>query len=237
MAKEQKKACIFDLDGTLVNSLSSIAYFANEALIRSGYRALPVDTYRYLAGNGADALMRGMLKASGDPDYTEEDVRFLRQIYDQLYEGAPLCNLQEYPGVKDMVKGLRAMGLRLAVLSNKPHNVTEEIIRLFFPEGTFDIVFGQREGFPRKPAPDGALLIAETLGVQPSECLYIGDTDVDMKTGSAAGMETVGVLWGFRDREELEQNHAGYIASSPEELLAWVEAGDGSEGQSNEINV
>ena len=98
-------------------------------------------------------------------------------------------------------------------------------------------MFGQREGFPRKPAPDGALLIAETLGVQPSECLYIGDTDVDMKTGSAAGMDTVGVLWGFRDREELEQNHAGYIASSPEELLAWVEAGDGSEGQSNEINV
>ena len=131
MEKKQKKACIFDLDGTLVNTLSSIAYFANEALIRSGYRALPVDTYRYLAGNGADALMRGMLKASGDPDYTEEDVRFLRQIYDQLYEGDPLCNLQEYPGVKDMVKGLRAMGLRLAVLSNKPHNVTEEIIRLF----------------------------------------------------------------------------------------------------------
>lgn len=227
MEKRQKRVCIFDLDGTLVNSLSSIAYFANEALIRSGYRALPVETYRYLAGNGADALMRGMLEASGGPGYTEEDVRFLRQIYDQLYENDPLCNLREYPGVKDMVRGLKELGMRLAVLSNKPHSVTEEIIRLFFPAGTFDIVFGQRDGFPRKPAPDGALLIADTLGVQPSECLYVGDTDVDMKTGSAAGMDTIGALWGFRDREELEQNHAGYIASSPEELLLWLQTENG----------
>ncbi len=225
MVKKQKKVCIFDLDGTLVNSLSSIANFANEALVRSGYRALPVQTYRYLAGNGADALMRGMLEAAaGAGLYTEEDVRFLRKVYDQLYESDPLCNLQEYPGVLSMVQGLKALGLKLAVLSNKPHNVTEEIVRLFFPSGTFDKVFGQREGFPRKPAPDGALLIARELGADVSECLYVGDTDVDMKTGAAAGMETVGALWGFRDREELEKNHANHIAASPEELLLWIQA-------------
>lgn len=225
---KQRAACIFDLDGTLVNSLVSIAHFANAALVGCGHRALPVETYRYLVGNGADALMRGALAASMGPGrYTEEDVFSLRQSYDRLYEEDPLQELGEYPGVLEMVQELKKGGFRLAVLSNKPHTAAEAVVRLFFPAGIFEAVYGQQYGVPRKPSPEGALLIAGELGVSPENCYYIGDSDVDMQTGRAAGMKTVGVLWGFRDRAELENNGASFIAESPKELLRFIRGEEG----------
>ena len=213
-----KKACIFDLDGTLANTIESIAYFGNRALSALGYQTIDVGTYRYLVGNGADRLMRGMLSTVA-PGYGEDTVTELRKLYDGFYESDPMYLVKNYPGVPETVKQLKENGILTAVLSNKPDNVTQMVVRELFPAGTFDRCYGQRDGVARKPSPEGALLIAEELGVKPEECLYIGDSDVDMKTGKAAGMETVGVLWGFRDREELEANQAQHVIAQPEELL------------------
>ena len=213
-----KKACIFDLDGTLANTITSIAYYGNAALKECGLAEIQEDTYRYLVGNGADNLMRGMLQTV-KPGYTETDVKNLRAAYDNFYEGDPMFLVSNYPGVPELLAELAAGHVKLAVLSNKPHNVTSAIIEELFPKGTFSCYYGQRPQVERKPSPQGALLIAEELGVKPEECLYIGDTDVDMKTGRAAGMTTVGVLWGFRDRDELERSKADYIVEKPQEIL------------------
>lgn len=213
------KACIFDLDGTLANTLNSIAFFANSALEKCGYKTIPILEYRYLVGNGADLLMRRMLNTvCGEGNYTEDDVQKLRKTYDALYESNPTYIVTNYDGMQELIRELRQAGIKLAVLSNKPHNCTTAIVETLFAPGTFDACYGQRPEVARKPSPQGALLIADELGVKPQECLYIGDTNTDMNTGAAAGMDTVGVLWGFRQRKELEENHAKYIIETPKEI-------------------
>lgn len=221
------RACIFDLDGTLANTLGSIAYFANTALKERGYGEIETGAYRGLVGNGADVLMRGMLRTVlGGESYSEEDVAALRKTYDRLYESNPMYLVKSYPGMPETLKKLKAKGIRTAVLSNKPHNCTCAIIEALFPEGTFDLYYGQRPQVPRKPSPQGALLIAEELGAAPGEILYVGDTNVDMKTGRGAGMRTAGVLWGFRERGELEEAGPDYLVQRPEELYE-IAVGDG----------
>lgn len=216
-------ACIFDLDGTLANTLNSIAFFANRALENCGYRPIDVNEYRYLVGNGANRLMHRMLDlACGEGNYSEQEVERLRKVYDDLYESDPTYIVTNYSGMHEAVAALRRQGIRLAVLSNKPHNCTAAIVGALFQNGTFDLCYGQRPQVARKPSPQGALLIAQELGVKPETCLYIGDTNTDMQTGAAAGMDTVGVLWGFRDRRELEENHAEYIIEKPEEIVEIV---------------
>lgn len=219
------RACIFDMDGTVADTLASIAGFANGALRQCGYPEIEVPAYRTLVGNGADTLMRRMLKTVAG-EFTEEEVARLRQVYDRAYEADPMHLVTEYPGMGAVLRTLKEQGVRIAVFSNKPDDMTCKVAALLYP-GLFDAVRGQRPETPLKPAPDGALLLAEQLGVKPEECLYIGDTWVDMQTGKNAGMETVGVLWGFRDREELENAGACHVIAAPEELLllAGVHAG------------
>ena len=209
------KGCIFDFDGTLANTLESIAYFANNALESCGYRTIPVERYYTLVGNGAKNLIEGMLReVGGDPaDYDR-----VRKVYDQNYANDYMHLVTVYDGVLPMLTQLRSRGIPTAVLSNKPNDMTNAIAAQLF-DGLLDHVQGQIDGIPRKPAPDGALAIAKSWNVSPAECLYVGDTDVDMKTGKAAGMVTVGVLWGFRGREELESNGADHIIQSAQQLL------------------
>ncbi|MCY1713271.1 HAD family hydrolase [Caproiciproducens galactitolivorans] len=213
------KACIFDLDGTLANTLASIANFANTALEKCGYETIPVDKYRYLVGNGAVRLMHNMLDTvCGADGYNEEDVRRLREVYDALYEENPTLLVTNYPGMRETAEKLKSTGIKMAVLSNKPHNCTTAIVEALYGRGLFDCCYGQRPKVARKPAPDGALLIADELQIEPKDFLYIGDTNTDMKTGAAAGMDTVGVLWGFRDEKELKENHAKFIIERPEQI-------------------
>ncbi len=214
------QACIFDMDGTVANTLESLAGFGNSALKACGYPVIPVQEYRHLVGNGADTLMRRMLKTVQET-YTEEEVTAVRAVYDRLYEADPMRLVSEYPGMRETLQQLKDSGIAIAVFSNKPDDMTQKVAELLYP-GLFQIVRGQQVGTPLKPAPDGALLIARQLGVAPQDCLYIGDTYVDMETGKNAGMETVGVLWGFRDREELQNAGACHIISQPQELLALV---------------
>lgn len=219
-------ACIFDLDGTLVNTLASIAYFSNAALLACGYSRIELSSYKTIVGDGAEMQVRRMLNhVKGENTWTEEDLAKLRRLYYTFYSARPLNLSEVYPGMKHTLEALRKAGLKTAVLSNKPHAWTKAIIEGLYPAGTFDLCYGQRPQVPRKPAPDGALLIARELGVEPDLCLYIGDTNTDMKTGAAAGMDTAGALWGFRTRRELEECHARYLLNKPEDLISLISGG------------
>lgn len=217
------KGCIFDLDGTLANTLDSIVFFANSALKECGYPEIPQDQYRYLVGNGADNLIRGMLYTVKGREADPEEIARVRKIYDGLYESDPLYLVTQYDGLQELLQELKKRDRILAVLSNKPDNVVQMVVDQLFSKDIFTKCYGQRPEIPRKPSPAGALRIAEECGLQPQECFYLGDTDVDMKTGTAAGMQTIGVLWGFRDREELVSNGAKWVVSHPLDVLSLLE--------------
>lgn len=210
------KACIFDLDGTLADTLESMAYVANEIMEKFSLNRMPVENFKYYCGEGAGMLMRRCLKDAGDLElrYLEEG----EAIYRKMFAEDPMYKVTHYPGMPETIKELKKHGLKLAVCSNKPHPAAVKVIEQMFP-GDFELVLGQSSRIQRKPAPDGPLYIAEEFGVAPNECMYVGDTATDMQTGRAAGMYTVGALWGFRDREELENNGAEQIAESPLDLI------------------
>ena len=204
------KACIFDLDGTLCDSVESIAWSANRALRDFGMREAATEQYKIFVGDGVDVLIQRLLRFGGDEAC--ENFERVRERYMEYFKEGCLHNVKPYPGIVEALKELKKQGAKLAVLSNKPDANTKNVIRTVFPEeGLFDWVQGQSGAFPRKPDPAGALYIAEQFGVKPEECMYLGDTSTDMKTGTAAGMYTVGVLWGFREERELRENGSDAI--------------------------
>ncbi|MCB5475936.1 MAG: HAD family hydrolase [Blautia sp.] len=210
------KACIFDLDGTLADTLESMAYVANQIMEKFSLKSQPTDNFRYYSGEGADMLIRRCLIDAGDPELAHYEE--VRALYRRKFDEDPLYKVVPYKDMPETVKELKAQGLKLAVCSNKPHIAANKVVKAMYGD-IFDEVMGQQEGIRRKPAPDGPLKIAEDFGVKPGECMYIGDTKTDMLTGKAAGMYTVGALWGFRDREELESNGADVVAGGPKDLL------------------
>ena len=211
------KACMFDLDGTLCNTLDSIAHFANSALIFYGYPPIDTEEYKLMIGNGADMLIRRMLnKAAGE--YTEETVNKVRKKYDELYESEPLKLVEPYKGIPELLNKLNTMGIKITVLSNKPDDMTKAVVRGILGN-KFNYVQGQKKEFEKKPSPQAPLFIAEKIGVNPENFLYIGDSGVDMKTAKNSGMKAVGVSWGFRSVEELKENGADFIVYTAEDIL------------------
>ena len=165
-------------------------------------------------------LMTRCLKDAGDPQllHLEEG----EKIYRDMFAENPMYHVTHYEGMPETIKALKEKNIRLAVCSNKPHPAAVKVIRIMFGED-FDLVLGQSDAVRRKPAPDGPLKIAEEFEVSPEECMYIGDTATDMKTGKAAGMLTVGALWGFRTRKELTENGADVVAERPTDILMLCE--------------
>ena len=212
-----KQAVIFDLDGTLLDTIDSMEAAGSQMLAEMGLPRQPRDSYRRFAGDGAKTLVARALAAGGVSDPSEVERAFA--IYMGYFSKTCTYHVEPYPGIPQLLQELKRRGLRLAVLSNKPDRQTADVIRRCFGDGLFDLVWGQRDGVPKKPAPDGALGIAAEFGLSPAEILYVGDTNVDMQTAQNAGMPSVGVLWGFRDRQELEENHAWRIIERPESLL------------------
>lgn len=210
------KACIFDLDGTLADTLESMAYVTNAVMRKFGLKELPTDNFRYYSGEGANMLIRRCLIDAGDPELTRFDEG--QRLYREMFEADPMYKVTYYPGMPETLKELKKRGVRLAVCSNKPHSAAVKVIKQLFGDD-FDMVIGQSDEIRRKPSPDGPLKVAEIFGVKPEECMYVGDTRTDMLTGKAADMYTVGALWGFRDREELCGSGADVIAEKPEDLL------------------
>ena len=211
------KAVIFDLDGTLADSLDSITYCTNRTIAKFGYAPLERDRYRYFVGDGAAELVKRVLIASGDMKlqyYKEAQEEYAKNfIEDCMYKVVP------YSGIVDTLVELKKRGIQIAVNSNKPHPRTVDVVHTLFGTEMFDMIQGQTSELRRKPSPDGVLHIAESLKIKLSDIVYVGDTSTDMLTGKSAGVYTIGVLWGFRDRQELEENHADAIIAHPAELL------------------
>ena len=214
------KACIFDLDGTLTNTLESMTYSVNLTLKEMGLSQITKDQCRMFVGNGARVLIEESLKVSGDPKASriEEGMKIYGRIFDQncTYHVTP-CE-----GVPEMLKALKDRGIHLAVLSNKPDRQTVKVVKEIFGDNIFDYAQGQKDGIRRKPEPDGVWYLMEQMQVSKEECLYIGDSEVDAATGKNAGLKTIGVLWGFRDRKTLETAGADHLIERPEELLQFV---------------
>lgn len=215
------KACIFDLDGTLADTLHSIAHFGNSTLEAFGYPPIDPIEYKQLVGNGADLLMRRMLTRV-NAKLSEEELKKFRAEYDRRYATDPMALVGAYPGLPYLLPRLRESGIKLGVLSNKPDDMTRAIVAELYP-GIFHVVHGQREGIPTKPDPAAVLALADELGAAPGETLYIGDSGVDMDTAKNAGMDSCGVLWGFRTEEELLEHRAMYLAGDPTELEIIIE--------------
>ena len=223
------KACIFDLDGTIANTLESMAYVANgkmkpkeknEIMEKFSLKPQPADNFRYYSGEGADMLIRRCLIDAGDPELVHYEE--VRELYRRKFDEDPLYKVVPYKDMPETLQKLKHAGLKMAVCSNKPHVAAQKVVKAIYGD-LFDEVMGQQEGIRRKPAPDGPLKIAGDFGVKPEECMYIGDTKTDMQTGNASGMYTVGALWGFRDREELENNGADIVAAVPGDLFTIYE--------------
>lgn len=214
------KACIFDLDGTLAYTLDSMAAVGNEVMRLFGLREMPAENFKYYCGNGADVLVKRLLIDAGDPELHHYEEA--RTIYRKKFDADPFYKLQHYPGMQETLRQLNEKGIRLGVCTNKPHAAAVKVIEKMFPDHEFDMVVGQSSSVRKKPAPDGPLKIAETFSVLPEECLYLGDSDADMQTGKAAGMYTIGVLWGYRSREELLKNGADALVNEPKEILQFI---------------
>lgn len=214
-------AVIFDLDGTLSYTLDSIAMSGNLALESIGLPPYEKDRYKYFCGDGADELVRRALYNNGDTEYTRFEE--LKSAYKRYFEEYAEYNVKPYDGMVDTVKAIKDMGIKVCVLSNKPHEQTIQVVEKLYGKGCFDYIQGNTPLIPRKPASDGALIIADSIGVATDNILYVGDTATDMQTGNGANMHTVGVLWGYRTRQELMENHAEYIIERPEQLLDLIE--------------
>lgn len=211
------KLVIFDLDGTLADTIESMAKAGNKTLERLGLQGRPDKEYKYFAGDGADELVRRMLRAAGDKTLDNEEQAI--QLYHEYFKLYCTYHVTPYEGIREMLEHLKEKKIKIGILTNKPHEKAIKVVNDLFGEGYIDYVLGQQKGINKKPDPEGALMIVEHFGVNPLECLYVGDTNVDMITGNRAGMFTIGVLWGFRDRKELEENNANVIIAKPSELL------------------
>ena len=209
-------AVMFDLDGTLADTLADIAACGNFALAQLGEAPLPTHRYRKLAGQGARFLVREALHTTDDDPRVDEGLAAFRAY--QLEHGSDLT--RPYDGVTAALDALAAAGAKLAVLSNKPHAATVPMVERVFARWRFAVVRGHVDGTPLKPDPTTALQLAAEMGVAPGRVLYVGDTDVDMQTAKAAGFTAVGVLWGFRDEAELRSNGADHVITHPRELPA-----------------
>jgi phosphoglycolate phosphatase len=208
------RAVLFDLDGTLADTLNDLANATNWALAQVGCPPHPVDSYRYRVGDGARELCARALPADKQ-ELTDQVLRLMGRRYDE--HCFDLTKL--YPGIPEMVSALAERQFKLAVLSNKPDKFTKRMIAYYFNPSPFAVVRGQLPNVPLKPDPTAAAQIAQELAIAPSRWLYLGDTNTDMRTARGAGMHPVGVLWGFRDRDELLQSGAEHIVAKPQEVL------------------
>jgi phosphoglycolate phosphatase len=209
------KAVIFDLDGTLLNSLEDISISANNILERHGFPSHTLDRYRYFVGDGIPVLIKRILP---EGNFSDEE---LNQYVDEFRrEYALNWNVlsRPYPGIPEMLNELRKRDLKLAVFSNKPHDFTRMCVAELLGDWSFDMVQGLDRDIPPKPDPAGAFRIAESISVPPEQIVFLGDTAVDMRTSLACGMFPAGALWGFRTEEELRGAGAKVLLKEPREF-------------------
>ena len=204
---------IFDLDGTLLNTLSDLATAGNRALEALGYPSHPINAYRYFVGNGIPNLIHRIL-----PDgHTDEQHSECYKLFQEYYSAHKADLTAPYEGIVELIKELDSQGIICCVNTNKAHDFAVELIRKFFGD-SIKAVIGQGSGFPLKPSPDAAEELCRRYNIQKENTIYVGDSNVDMQTAAAAGIDSCGVLWGFRDKEELQHSGAVQLADNAEML-------------------
>lgn len=214
-----KKIVIFDLDGTLLNTIADLATATNQALQHFGYPTHPIEAYRFFVGNGINKLFE---RALPEAERTEENVLRIRSQFIPYYNVHNADLSTPYPGIPELLGTLQEKKIHVAVASNKYQSATEKLIAHYFPSIHFDAVLGQREGIPIKPDPTIVNDILQATGFTPSEVLYVGDSGVDMQTALHAGVDGLGVSWGFRPKTELEAHHPKAIINNPIEILDFL---------------
>jgi len=209
------KAILFDLDGTLIDSIRDIGEAMNRSLAAMTFPGHSMDDYRYFVGDGVRQLVqRALPKDQQHDSVIDEFLRAYRADYGNNWH----VHTRPYEGIPELLKSLVAAGIPIGVLSNKPDGVTRKCVEYFFPDVPFIAVAGQKDDVPRKPDPAAALVIAEAMQLPPEQIVFVGDTATDMQTAVAAGMFPAGVTWGFRPEKELLDNGARLIAYKPEAL-------------------
>ncbi|MFD1771663.1 HAD family hydrolase [Sphingobacterium suaedae] len=210
------KLIIFDLDGTLIDTLADLANSCNYALNAHGYPVHPISAYRIFVGNGITKLVQRAL-----PDgHTPETIERVKKTFVEYYTLHANDSTQPYLGIMEALITLKGREYLLSVASNKYHEATEALVGKYFGNIGFDVVLGHREGKPAKPDPQIVFDTLETLNVDPKNCIYVGDSSVDMNTATAAGVTSVGVTWGFRSESELREHGADHLIHHPRELPA-----------------
>lgn len=214
-------AAVFDLDGTLLDTLQDIAESMNQVLLEMGFPQHPVQSYKMFVGGGMRVLVR---KTLPEESRTEAVIDKCLSAMKETYASRWANKTMPYDGITDMLLSLREMNFKLAVLSNKPHEFTVESVIHFFGANIFDIIIGGGK-FPSKPDPSSAIFISEQLMVPAEQIIYLGDSGIDMMTATGAGMFAVGALWGFRSREELIAEGADLLIKTPQELTEYLQHG------------
>lgn len=212
----QIKAVLFDLDGTLIDTLEDLCQSTNRVLESRGFQPHDVDVYRYFVGDGVKKLIE---RALPEEQRNEAVINACLAEFSEDYGRNSMVATKPYKGIPELLDKLVARDLKLAILSNKPHDLTGRVVTGLLSDWNFSAVLGQRDNVPRKPDPSGALEIARLLNIPPSAFLYVGDSAVDMKTAIAAGMFPVGVLWGFRPMKELQKNGAKALSEHPVDII------------------
>jgi phosphoglycolate phosphatase len=214
------KAVVFDLDGTLLDTLQDLLNTLNTVLARHNYPTHSIDECRFLVGHGMRELVR---KALPEEAATRETIDLLLPEFMAHYADNWNLHSKPYPGIAGMLDALTEKGIKMAILSNKADPFTRLCAEQLLQKWHFDVVMGQKSGIPPKPDPESALLVAEMLGADPSEILYVGDSGIDMQTASRAGFYPLGVLWGFRPESELLEFGARSLVQHPEEIIGIFE--------------
>jgi len=218
------KACLFDLDGTLLDTLTTIAYYGNYALDKHGFETAEVSCYKNFAGNGAVKLCERMLKFSNS--YSQESFDKVYRCYMDAYDANPTYLTKPYDGIVEMLASLKQKGIKVGVISNKPDFAARSVVNAVLPKKLVDDVQGQIDGIPVKPDISGPMQVLSRMGVKPCETAFIGDSGVDMQTGKNMGSFSVGVSWGFRSADELTENGADCIVSQPMEIIKVLDEAD-----------
>lgn len=212
-----KKLIIFDLDGTLLNTIADLAQSTNHALQVLGYPTHEESAYNFMVGNGINKLFE---RALPEGEKSEENVLRVRKEFIPYYDVHNADKSQPYPGIPELLEQMQEKGMQLAVASNKYQAATEKLIAHYFPNIRFTAVFGQREGINVKPDPIVVFDILKIAQVAKEEVLYVGDSGVDMQTAANAGVTACGVIWGFRPRAELETFHPAHVVEQASEIAA-----------------
>ncbi len=210
------KCCIFDLDGTIIDTIQSLTHTISLTMEHFGYGAVDEAHTRLFVGDGFKKLVERALVYCGDKERSHYEEALA--VYEKEFQKNCLYQVQPYEGMPELLEFLKNKGMKLGVLTNKGHERAVECVEAVYGRGFFDLITGEGNGIRCKPDPSGAFMTAEYFHANPSECLYFGDTNTDMRTGISAGMDTVAVTWGFRGREELEAFHPKYMIDYPDQI-------------------